>query len=70
MHVLTCLPYCNHLHILMIHSGGFTLALSHDFRVMKDNEQKGTALMAMNEVEFGASVPVRQSCPIVYHTIL
>ncbi|KAG0143395.1 hypothetical protein CROQUDRAFT_661291 [Cronartium quercuum f. sp. fusiforme G11] len=38
-------------------AGGFSLALSHDFRIMKDNEQKGTALMCMNEIEFGATVP-------------
>lgn len=38
-------------------AGGFVLALSHDYRVMKDNEAKGKAVMAMNEIEFGASVP-------------
>ncbi|KAH9812806.1 ClpP/crotonase-like domain-containing protein [Melampsora americana] len=38
-------------------AGGFVLALSHDYRVMKDNEAKGKAMVAMNEIEFGASVP-------------
>ncbi|PLW43206.1 hypothetical protein PCANC_06984 [Puccinia coronata f. sp. avenae] len=39
-------------------AGGFCLALAHDFRIMKENEQKGRAMMAMNEVEFGAPVPL------------
>lgn len=39
-------------------AGGFCLALAHDFRIMKDNEQKGRALMAMNEAEFGAPIPL------------
>ncbi|KNF05945.1 hypothetical protein PSTG_00937 [Puccinia striiformis f. sp. tritici PST-78] len=39
-------------------AGGFCLALAHDYRIMKDNEQKGRAMMAMNEVEFGAPVPM------------
>ncbi|OAV95376.1 hypothetical protein PTTG_05433 [Puccinia triticina 1-1 BBBD Race 1] len=39
-------------------AGGFCLALAHDFRIMKENEQKGKALMAMNEAEFGAPVPL------------
>ncbi|KNZ54988.1 uncharacterized protein VP01_27g8 [Puccinia sorghi] len=39
-------------------AGGFCLALAHDYRIMKENEQKGKAMMAMNELEFGAPVPV------------
>lgn len=37
---------------------GFCLALCHDLRVMKEGEAKGKALFAMNEVEFGAPIPV------------
>lgn len=39
-------------------AAGFCLALAHDFRIMKDNDKKGKALMAMNEIEFGAPVPL------------
>jgi len=39
-------------------AGGFCLALAHDYRIMKENEQKGKATMAMNELEFGAPVPL------------
>lgn len=38
-------------------AGGFCLVLAHDFRVMKDNEQKGRATMAMTEISFGAPIP-------------
>ena len=37
-------------------SGGFTLALAHDYRIMKNVQGKGSAMMCMNEIEFGASV--------------
>ncbi|MBW0536420.1 hypothetical protein O181_076135 [Austropuccinia psidii MF-1] len=39
-------------------AAGFCLALAHDHKIIKDNEGKGKALMAMNEVEFGAPVPL------------
>jgi hypothetical protein len=63
-------PFCNQqlgfLSLIFIAQpgffrGGFCLALAHDFRIMKENEQKGRAMMAMNEVEFGAPVPVSKN---------
>lgn len=38
-------------------TGGFTLALAHDYRIMKDVQGKGGAMMCMNEIDFGASIP-------------
>lgn len=37
-------------------AGGFTLALAHDFRVMKQAEGKGQIWCALNEIDFGANV--------------
>lgn len=37
-------------------AGGFTLALAHDFRVMKQAEGKSQIWCALNEIDFGANV--------------
>lgn len=37
-------------------AGGFTLALAHDFRIMKQAEGKAQIWCALNEVDFGANV--------------
>lgn len=37
-------------------AGGFTLALAHDFRIMKNQEGKKQIWLSMNEIFFGANV--------------
>lgn len=39
-------------------AGGFTLALAHDFRVMKQAEGKAQIWCALNEIDFGANVSI------------
>jgi len=58
-------------------AGGFTLALSHDYRILKNAEGKGgKAMLCLNEVHFGAPLPAgmcavarAKSTPRVFHKI-
>jgi len=38
-------------------AGGLTLALAHDYRIMKQMSGKGRAMLCMNEIDFGAVIP-------------